>query len=176
MFLELETECMRVYRRKVDSANAERAQLRQSLMAKEAEVKALVASIGENTPRFKVCYVMINNFASFSSIETMNLEGSVMDPVIMCFNFCHAFDFFFLRNHAFDIEKCIVNKCGNLCRHHAEPCLEYMIFCRLTVFFQFMMKKLLKKSALCSRKQGFVDHNSYNCKPCTCSLLKNYLI
>jgi hypothetical protein len=95
MFLELETECMRVYRRKVDSANADRAQLRQSLMAKEAEVKALVASIGENTPRFKVCYVMINNFAYFSSIETMNLEGSVMDPVIMCFNFCHAFDFFF---------------------------------------------------------------------------------
>ncbi|KAL6596306.1 hypothetical protein ACP70R_047670 [Stipagrostis hirtigluma subsp. patula] len=54
MFLELETECMRVYRRKVDTANAERAQLRQSLMAKEAELKALVASIGENTSRFKV--------------------------------------------------------------------------------------------------------------------------
>ncbi|WVZ56152.1 hypothetical protein U9M48_006723 [Paspalum notatum var. saurae] len=54
MFLELETECMRVYRRKVDSANAERAQLRQSLMAKEAELKALVASIGESAPRFKV--------------------------------------------------------------------------------------------------------------------------
>lgn len=54
MFLELETECMRVYRRKVDSANAERAQLRQSLMAKEAELKALVASIGENGPRFTV--------------------------------------------------------------------------------------------------------------------------
>lgn len=54
MFLELETECMLVYRRKVDSANAERVQLRQSLMAKEAELKALVASIGENAPRFKV--------------------------------------------------------------------------------------------------------------------------
>nr|CAB3496543.1 unnamed protein product [Digitaria exilis] len=53
MFLELETECMRVYRRKVDNANAERAQLRQSLMAKEAELKALIASIGENTTRFK---------------------------------------------------------------------------------------------------------------------------
>jgi len=54
MFLELEKECMRVYRRKVDSASAERAQLRQSLMAKEAELKALVASIGENTTQFKV--------------------------------------------------------------------------------------------------------------------------
>ncbi|KQK22670.1 hypothetical protein BRADI_1g68710v3 [Brachypodium distachyon] len=54
MFLELETECMRVYRRKVDSANADRAQLRQSLMAKQAELKALVASIGEDTPQLKV--------------------------------------------------------------------------------------------------------------------------
>lgn len=54
MFQELEAECMRVYRRKVDSANADRSQLRQSLMAKEAELKALVASIGENTPQFKV--------------------------------------------------------------------------------------------------------------------------
>nr|AGT15900.1 hypothetical protein SHCRBa_121_B20_F_50 [Saccharum hybrid cultivar R570] len=54
MFLELEAECMRVYRHKVDSANAERANLRQSLMAKDAELKALVASIGENSPRFTV--------------------------------------------------------------------------------------------------------------------------
>jgi Ase1/PRC1/MAP65 family protein len=56
MFLELEEECMRVYCRKVDSANAERTQLHQSLMAKEAELKALVASIGENNPRFKVFF------------------------------------------------------------------------------------------------------------------------
>ncbi|KAK3147870.1 hypothetical protein QOZ80_3BG0287790 [Eleusine coracana subsp. coracana] len=54
MFQELEMECMRVYRRKVDSANAERSQLRQSLMVKEAELKALIASIGENSPQFKV--------------------------------------------------------------------------------------------------------------------------
>uniref|UniRef100_A0ACD5X076 Uncharacterized protein n=1 Tax=Avena sativa TaxID=4498 RepID=A0ACD5X076_AVESA len=54
MFQELEAECMRVYRRKVDSANADRSQLRQSLMAKEAELKVLVASIGENTPQYKV--------------------------------------------------------------------------------------------------------------------------
>lgn len=59
MFLELEAECMRVYRRKVDSANAERANLRQSLMAKDAELKALVASIGENSPRFTVYFVII---------------------------------------------------------------------------------------------------------------------
>lgn len=67
MFLELETECMRVYRRKVESANAERAQLRQSLMAKEAELKALVASIGENTTRFKVYFSYLIIFLSFFS-------------------------------------------------------------------------------------------------------------
>lgn len=59
MFLELEAECMRVYRRKVDSANAERANLRQSLMVKDAELKALVASIGENSPRFTVYFIII---------------------------------------------------------------------------------------------------------------------
>lgn len=69
MFLELETECMRVYRRKVDSANAERAQLRQSLMAKEAELKALIASIGENTTRFKVCFFIFYNFLPFLSSD-----------------------------------------------------------------------------------------------------------
>jgi protein regulator of cytokinesis 1 len=66
MFLELETECMRVYRRKVDSANAERSQLRQSLMAKEAELKVLVASIGEITPKFKVYSAHTSIFASCS--------------------------------------------------------------------------------------------------------------
>ena len=65
MFLELEKECMGVYRRKVDSASAERAQLRQSLMAKEAELKALVASIGENTTRFMVYFVIIYIFCLF---------------------------------------------------------------------------------------------------------------
>lgn len=56
---------MRVYRRKVDSANADRSQLRQSVVAKEAELKALVASIGENTTQFKVYTypVVISNFS-----------------------------------------------------------------------------------------------------------------
>lgn len=65
MFQELEAECMRVYRRKVDSANADRSQLRQSVVAKEAELKALVASIGENTTQFKVYTypVVISNFS-----------------------------------------------------------------------------------------------------------------
>ncbi|KAJ6848201.1 65-kDa microtubule-associated protein 6-like [Iris pallida] len=47
MLLELETECMQVYRKKVDEASNARARLQQSLMAQEAELAALVASLGE---------------------------------------------------------------------------------------------------------------------------------
>ena len=71
MFLELEKECMRVYRRKVDSASAERAQLRQSLMAKEAELKALVASIGENTTQFKVYFCHNLYFLPLSQVFSL---------------------------------------------------------------------------------------------------------
>lgn len=49
MLLELEMECMQVYRRKVEEASNVRAKLHQSLMAKEAELAALVASLGEHT-------------------------------------------------------------------------------------------------------------------------------
>lgn len=48
MLLELEMECMQVYRRKVEEASKVRAKLHQSLMAKEAELAALVASLGEH--------------------------------------------------------------------------------------------------------------------------------
>ncbi|ONK74997.1 uncharacterized protein A4U43_C03F12240 [Asparagus officinalis] len=48
MLLELEMECMQVYRRKVEESTKVRAKLHQSLMAKEAEFTALVASLGEH--------------------------------------------------------------------------------------------------------------------------------
>uniref|UniRef100_A0A0D9VYA0 Microtubule-associated protein MAP65-1a n=1 Tax=Leersia perrieri TaxID=77586 RepID=A0A0D9VYA0_9ORYZ len=52
---ELEMECMRVYRRKVDEATAERAQLHQSLAAGEAEIAALTAALGaDSSPQLKV--------------------------------------------------------------------------------------------------------------------------
>jgi protein regulator of cytokinesis 1 len=55
MVHELEAECMRVYRRKVDEATGERALLHQSLAASEAEIAALTAALGaENTTQFKV--------------------------------------------------------------------------------------------------------------------------
>lgn len=55
MVRELEAECMRVYRRKVDEATGERAALHQSLAAGEAEIAALAAALGSDSgPQLKV--------------------------------------------------------------------------------------------------------------------------
>lgn len=47
MLLELEQECLEVYRRKVDQANRCRAQLRQSIADCEAELAAICSAMGE---------------------------------------------------------------------------------------------------------------------------------
>ncbi|KAL3502126.1 hypothetical protein ACH5RR_036575 [Cinchona calisaya] len=47
MLLELERECLEVYRRKVDEAANSKARLHQSVAAKEAELATLMASLGE---------------------------------------------------------------------------------------------------------------------------------
>jgi Ase1/PRC1/MAP65 family protein len=45
--MEIERECLEVYRRKVDEAGRTRAQLHQSIVAKEAEAASIMASLGE---------------------------------------------------------------------------------------------------------------------------------
>ncbi|PRQ40216.1 putative microtubule-associated protein, MAP65/Ase1/PRC1 [Rosa chinensis] len=47
MLLELERECLEVYRRKVDEAANTKARLHQSVAAKEAELATLMATLGE---------------------------------------------------------------------------------------------------------------------------------
>ncbi|KAD4584254.1 hypothetical protein E3N88_21855 [Mikania micrantha] len=47
MLLELERECLEVYRRKVDLANKSRAQLRQAIADSEAELAAICSAMGE---------------------------------------------------------------------------------------------------------------------------------
>jgi protein regulator of cytokinesis 1 len=49
MLLQLEQECLEVYRRKVDSANHARARLHQALASAEAEFSALFSALGEPT-------------------------------------------------------------------------------------------------------------------------------
>ncbi|KAL6655478.1 hypothetical protein ACP70R_006304 [Stipagrostis hirtigluma subsp. patula] len=48
VLLEIERECLEVYRKKVDDANRTRVQLHQSVAAKETEVAALIATLGEH--------------------------------------------------------------------------------------------------------------------------------
>ena len=47
MLLELERECLEVYRRKVDEAANAKARLHQSVTAKEAELATLMAALGD---------------------------------------------------------------------------------------------------------------------------------
>lgn len=47
MLLELEQECLEVYRRKVDEVNRGRAQLRQAIADAEAELAAICSAMGE---------------------------------------------------------------------------------------------------------------------------------
>lgn len=47
MLLELERECLDVYRRKVDEAANSKARLHQSVAAKEAELATVVACLGD---------------------------------------------------------------------------------------------------------------------------------
>ncbi|XP_073316058.1 65-kDa microtubule-associated protein 3-like isoform X1 [Primulina huaijiensis] len=47
MLLQLEQECMEVYRRKVDQANKDRAQLRLAIADAEAELAAICSAMGE---------------------------------------------------------------------------------------------------------------------------------
>lgn len=47
MLLELERECLEIYRRKVDEAATAKVHLHQSVAAKEAELAMLMATLGE---------------------------------------------------------------------------------------------------------------------------------
>ncbi|XP_020576672.1 65-kDa microtubule-associated protein 6-like [Phalaenopsis equestris] len=53
MMLELEMECLQLYQRKVDEARNTRSFLRQSLLTKEAEMAALMGSLGEHNLQFQ---------------------------------------------------------------------------------------------------------------------------
>ena len=46
MLMELEKECLEIYRRKVDEAANSKAQLHQSLVSIEAEVASIMAALG----------------------------------------------------------------------------------------------------------------------------------
>ncbi|XP_028554635.1 65-kDa microtubule-associated protein 3-like, partial [Dendrobium catenatum] len=53
MLLQLEKECLDLYRRKVDQANRHRAQLRQTIADSEAEIATLCSAMGERPVHFR---------------------------------------------------------------------------------------------------------------------------
>ncbi|KAJ4959013.1 hypothetical protein NE237_026124 [Protea cynaroides] len=55
MLLELEQECLEVYRRKVDQANRCRAQLRQTIADSEAELAGICSAMGERPVHIRQC-------------------------------------------------------------------------------------------------------------------------
>ncbi|GJN15151.1 hypothetical protein PR202_gb02044 [Eleusine coracana subsp. coracana] len=67
MLLELERECMEVYRRKVDQANRGRAQLRQAIAESEAELAAICSAMGE-----PLVHVKQSNQKSGGLLEEIN--------------------------------------------------------------------------------------------------------
>ncbi|XP_020575883.1 65-kDa microtubule-associated protein 6-like [Phalaenopsis equestris] len=54
LLLEIEKECQQVYQRKVDEANCTKAKLYKLVATKEAELAALMESLGEQTPYSQV--------------------------------------------------------------------------------------------------------------------------
>lgn len=57
LLLELEQECLEVYRRKVDRANRLRAQLRQAIADSEADLAAICSAMGERPMHLRqVCF------------------------------------------------------------------------------------------------------------------------
>lgn len=74
MLLELEQECLEVYRRKVDKANKCRAQLRQAIADSEAELAAICSSMGERPVHIRQVWKLetsnCTTFCPFSCLGT----------------------------------------------------------------------------------------------------------
>lgn len=59
--MELERECLEVYRRKVDEAANNKARLHQCVATKEAELATLTASLGEMNVNSPVIQNVLNS-------------------------------------------------------------------------------------------------------------------
>lgn len=61
MLLQLEQECLDIYRRKVEKTRKHKADLHQAIVEAEAEIAILMSALGERTSFSRVCPVA--NFA-----------------------------------------------------------------------------------------------------------------
>lgn len=73
MLLELEQECLEVYRRKVDQANRLRAQLRQAIADAEAELAAVCSAMGERPVHIRQVRSYITSIFARSLLFDVNI-------------------------------------------------------------------------------------------------------
>lgn len=64
MLMELERECLEIYRRKVDEAANAKACLHQSIAAMEAEVAMLMATLGDININLQVINLALSHLTS----------------------------------------------------------------------------------------------------------------
>lgn len=67
MLLQLEQECLDIYRRKVDKTRKYKADLHQSLAESEAEIANLISALGERTIVARVLSLKFSTFNTQSS-------------------------------------------------------------------------------------------------------------
>lgn len=66
MILQLEQECLDIYRRKVDHARKQKTDLCQTLAEAEAEISRLILSLGEQESYSMVGLTTLNAFSVYS--------------------------------------------------------------------------------------------------------------
>lgn len=92
MLVELEQECLKIYRSKVDEANHCRAQLRRAISDSEAEVAAICSAMGElqvHTRQVGLCssyqitiYVVYQLFFSMIFVAVIQKHPSCVNTII----------------------------------------------------------------------------------------------
>ena len=73
MLLQLEQECLDVYRRKVEQASLSRANLHQAIADAETEIAHLTSTLGDR-PLVKVSYMFPWSIKTFSEYDSYLVE------------------------------------------------------------------------------------------------------
>lgn len=81
MLLELERECMEVYRRKVEEAANAKSRLHQSVAAKEAELATLMAALGEHN----INSTVMNTFLRVATLIINGLSSELFFSPLLIF-------------------------------------------------------------------------------------------
>lgn len=121
MLLELEQECLEVYRRKVDQANRSRAQLRQAIAVSEAEIAAICSAMGERPVHSgQVCLPTVNDLVLVGDVLTIY---SHMHICVVCAHTSMnmVITAYFLPIVSYCIE-CVLEK-ETLCLHTEAFCI-----------------------------------------------------